>query len=81
MRGEGESKITVRAVLCSPLLMLNLATKDKVFSCRDVIFLMCSLPEIIEKQTVEGVDAVTGATMSSKGGFEASKQARDQAKP
>lgn len=39
------------------------------------------IPEIIEKQTVEGVDAVTGATMSSKGVLEASKQALDQAKP
>lgn len=39
------------------------------------------IPEIIEKQTVEGVDAVTGATMSSKGVLEASKKALDQAKP
>lgn len=39
------------------------------------------LPEIVEKQTVEGIDAVTGATMSSKGVLEASKKALDQAKP
>lgn len=39
------------------------------------------LPEIIEKQTVEGVDAVTGATMSSNGVLAASKKALDQAKP
>lgn len=39
------------------------------------------IPEIIEKQTVEGIDAVSGASMSSKGVLEASKQALAQAKP
>ncbi|GAB7262471.1 MULTISPECIES: FMN-binding protein [Dickeya] len=38
------------------------------------------LPEIIEKQTVEGIDAVTGATMSSTGVLAAAKQALEKAK-
>ncbi|GAB7207006.1 hypothetical protein OS21_35020 [Dickeya oryzae] len=38
------------------------------------------LPEIIEKQTAEGIDAVTGATMSSTGVLAAAKQALEKAK-
>ncbi|MFT8212330.1 MAG: FMN-binding protein [Symbiopectobacterium sp.] len=38
------------------------------------------VPEIVEKQTTEGIDAVTGATMSSTGVLEAAKQALEQAK-
>ncbi|WP_264625565.1 FMN-binding protein [Candidatus Symbiopectobacterium sp. NZEC135] len=38
------------------------------------------VPEIVEKQTADGIDAVTGATMSSTGVLEAAKQALAQAK-
>ena len=39
------------------------------------------VPEIEEKQTADGIDAVTGATMSSTGVLEAAKKALAQAKP
>lgn len=39
------------------------------------------VPEIIEKQTADGIDAVTGATLSSTGVLNATKQALALAKP
>lgn len=38
------------------------------------------VPEIVEKQTADDIDTVTGATMSSTGVLEAAKQALAQAK-
>lgn len=39
------------------------------------------IPEIIEKQSADDIDAVTGATLSSTGVLNAAKQALAQAKP
>ena len=39
-----------------------------------------TIPEIVEKQTTEGVDALSGASGSSNGIIEAVAQALDQAK-
>lgn len=39
-----------------------------------------TIPEIIEKQTTEGVDALSGATKSSKAVLDAVTQALEQAK-
>ncbi|MEH2920289.1 FMN-binding protein [Samsonia erythrinae] len=51
-------------------------TKAMMLSAMDHI-----VPDLIEKQDINKVDAVTGATLSSQGVINAVKQALEQAKP
>lgn len=76
---EGEIEVSVKVReghIANVEVVKHLDTEALMLGVTDKV-----VPEIIEKQSAEGIDGMTGATLSSTGIIDATKQALAQAKP